>query len=122
MLSLRSRRGGRRPSRPRVRSRRLKNRRGGAVPGAKHLEWSDLIDKDTQRFKPAAELRNLFRDAKITLDRPTATYCQSGGRAAVMAFGLELMGAKDVSNYYRSWAEWGNADDTPAVLPKRKRP
>lgn len=37
-----------------------------------------------------------------------------------MAFGLELMGAKDVSNYYRSWSEWGNADDTPVVLGKKK--
>ena len=30
-----------------------------------------------------------------------------------MVFGMELMGAKEVSNYYRSWAEWGNAEDTP---------
>jgi len=48
------------------------------------------------------------------------TYCQSGGRAAVMAFTLELMGAKDVANYYRSWSEWGNAEDTPIVRPKKK--
>ena len=27
------------------------------MPGALHLEWSDLLDKDTQRFKPADELR-----------------------------------------------------------------
>jgi 3-mercaptopyruvate sulfurtransferase SseA len=37
-----------------------------------------------------------------------------------MAFALELMGAKDVRNYYRSWAEWGNAEDTPVVQPKQK--
>jgi thiosulfate/3-mercaptopyruvate sulfurtransferase len=47
------------------------------------------------------------------------TYCQSGGRAAVLAFGLELMGAKDVRNYYKSWAEWGNAPDTPVEVPKK---
>jgi 3-mercaptopyruvate sulfurtransferase SseA len=29
------------------------------------------------------------------------------------------MGARDVRNYYRSWAEWGNADDTPVVKPKK---
>jgi 3-mercaptopyruvate sulfurtransferase SseA len=39
--------------------------------------------------------------------------CQSGGRASVMPFGLELMGTKDVANYYAGWSEWGNADDTP---------
>ena len=37
-----------------------------------------------------------------------------------MAFALELIGAKDVRNYYRSWSEWGNADDTPVVKPKGK--
>jgi 3-mercaptopyruvate sulfurtransferase SseA len=30
------------------------------------------------------------------------------------------MGAKDVSNYYRSWSEWGNSDDTPIVPGKPK--
>ena len=100
----------------------LSNKRAGAIPGAKQLEWSDLIDKDTQRFKSAAELAKLFAAASIDLARPTATHCQSGGRASVMAFGLELMGAKDVSNYYRSWSEWGNAADTPIVPGKPDQP
>jgi thiosulfate/3-mercaptopyruvate sulfurtransferase len=97
------------------------NKRAGSIPGAKHLEWSDLLDKDTQRFKSAEQIRQLFADAEIQLDQPTATHCQSGGRASVMAFALELMGAKDVSNYYKSWAEWGNADDTPIVPGKAKK-
>jgi thiosulfate/3-mercaptopyruvate sulfurtransferase len=29
------------------------------------------------------------------------------------------MGGADVRNYYRSWAEWGNAEDTPIVVPKK---
>ncbi len=37
-----------------------------------------------------------------------------------MAFALELMGSKDVSNYYPSWSEWGNADDTPVIQPEAK--
>ena len=93
-----------------------KNKRAGAIPGARHLEWSDLIDKKTQRFKSAEELRTLFREAGVALERPTATHCQSGGRAAVMAFAMELMGAASVSNYYASWGEWGNADDTPIIV------
>ena len=88
---------------------------------AKQLEWIDLLDKDTQRFKSAADLRKLFEEAGIALDRPTATHCQSGGRAAVMVFGMELMGANDVSNYYASWAEWSNAVDTPVVPGKAKQ-
>jgi thiosulfate/3-mercaptopyruvate sulfurtransferase len=98
-----------------------KNKRAGAIPGAKHLEWSDLIDHRTQRFKSPAQLGKLFQNAGINIQRPTATHCQSGGRASVMAFGMELMGAKAVSNYYASWAEWGNADDTPIVPGQAKK-
>jgi len=96
------------------------NERAGAIPGAKHLEWSDLIDSATGRFKSRDELSRLFRQAKIDPGRPTATHCQSGGRASVMAFGLELMGAKDVRNYYAGWSEWGNSEKTPVVVPEGK--
>lgn len=97
---------------------KLTNKRAGAIPGAKQLEWVDLIDKNTKRFKSSAELKKLFNGAGIDLTKTTATHCQSGGRAAVLAFGLELMGARDVSNYYQSWSEWGNTDNTPVVPGK----
>jgi thiosulfate/3-mercaptopyruvate sulfurtransferase len=84
-------------------------KRNGAIPRAIHKEWTEVIDKRTQRFKSPEELAKLFHEAGIKLDHPSVTYCQSGGRAAVMAFALELMGAKSVRNYYRSWSEWGNA-------------
>jgi thiosulfate/3-mercaptopyruvate sulfurtransferase len=95
-------------------------KRNGAIPGAVNLEWSDLVDR-RGRFKSAAELAKLFQEAGIDPARPTITYCQSGGRASVVAFALELMGGRDVRNYYRSWAEWGNAEDTPIVKPKPKK-
>jgi 3-mercaptopyruvate sulfurtransferase SseA len=38
----------------------------------------------------------------------------------VLAFVVELMGGKEVRNYYRSWAEWGNAADTPIEKPQKK--
>jgi thiosulfate/3-mercaptopyruvate sulfurtransferase len=97
-----------------------KAKRNGAIPGAKHLEWSDTLDKKTGRFKSTAELTKLFQGAGIDPARPATTYCQSGGRAAVLAFVVELMGGKEVRNYYRSWAEWGNAEDTPIEKPKKK--
>lgn len=92
---------------------KLKNKRAGCVPGAAHLEWSELLDSTTGRFLPPDRLGKLMADRGIDLAKPQVTYCQGGGRAAVLAFGLELMGAKGVRNYYASWGEWGNADDTP---------
>jgi len=95
-------------------------KRNGAIPGAIHKEWNEVINKKTQRFKSPDELAKLLKDAGIDLNRPSVTYCQSGGRAAVMAFTLELMGAKWVCNYYKRWSEWGNAEDTPIEKPRAK--
>lgn len=97
------------------------NLRAGAMPGAKHLDWTELVDPQTHRFKPAQEMRRLFDEAGIDLGRPTATHCQSGGRASVMAFGLELLGAKKVRNYYKSWKEWGNSETTPIVAREQAK-
>jgi thiosulfate/3-mercaptopyruvate sulfurtransferase len=98
------------------------NKKGGAIPGAKHLEWSNVIDQETQRFKGPEDLNTLFGKAGIDLTVPTASHCNGGGRAAVMAFTLELMGAKAVRNYYRGWGEWGNSDRTPVVVPEKTAP
>jgi len=95
-------------------------KRNGAIPGAKHLEWSDLLNPTDRRFKSPSELSMLFKDAGVDLAQPMATHCQSGGRSSVMVFGLELMGAKDVSNYYQGWSEWGNRADTP-IKPGEKK-
>ena len=94
--------------------RKLSNR-GGHIPQAIRLEWSEFLEPQTQRFLPAEKLRDLLQSRKIDLTQPCLTYCQSGGRAAVVAFALELMGVKQVKNYYRSWSEWGNDPDTPIV-------
>lgn len=96
--------------------------RNGAIPGAIHLEWTECLDPKTKRFKTFEQLAQLLNERHIDVNKPAVTYCQSGGRAAVVAFALELMGGPQVKNYYRSWSEWGNTDDTPIqkVTPKKK--
>jgi thiosulfate/3-mercaptopyruvate sulfurtransferase len=96
-------------------------RRNGSIPGATHLEWTECIDPKTKRFKTPAELQRLFQDRNIDVNQPVVTYCQSGGRASVMAFTLELMGGRQVQNYYQSWSEWGNDPNTPIVKPSPKK-
>ena len=33
------------------------NKRVGHVPGTVHLEWFNLMDRDTHQFKPASDIR-----------------------------------------------------------------
>jgi thiosulfate/3-mercaptopyruvate sulfurtransferase len=91
--------------------------RGGRVPGAKHLEWKEFLDARGQ-FKPANEIAQLLVKRKISADEPAITYCQSGGRAALDAFALELMGFKNVKNYYGSWSEWSADEKLPVEKGK----
>jgi thiosulfate/3-mercaptopyruvate sulfurtransferase len=98
---------------------KLKNKKAGCVPGAVHIEWSDFLDPKTDKFVAPPDLAKLVKDRKVDLEKPNITYCQGGGRAAVAAFGLELAGAKNVRNYYASWAEWGNDPDTPVEVKKK---
>jgi thiosulfate/3-mercaptopyruvate sulfurtransferase len=49
-------------------------KRGGRIPGAVHLEWLNYVDKQTKVFKPAAELRAMFRQAGVTPAQEVVTY------------------------------------------------
>jgi thiosulfate/3-mercaptopyruvate sulfurtransferase len=49
-------------------------KRGGRVPGAVHLEWLNYVDGKTKEFKPAAELRAMFRQAGVVPEREIITY------------------------------------------------
>lgn len=95
-------------------------RRNGSIPGAMNVEWIECIDPKTKKIKSADDLQKLFQERKVDLNKPVITYCQSGGRASVMAFALELMGGNQVQNYYQSWAEWGNDPNTPIAKPAKK--
>ena len=49
--------------------------RGGAIPGAVHIEWTRNLGADGA-FKPAAELTAMYEEAGVTPDREVVSYCQ----------------------------------------------
>ena len=51
-----------------------RNRRVGHIPGAVHLEWFHLVDRQTHRFKPAAEIRRILAEHGITPGRAVYSY------------------------------------------------
>ena len=50
------------------------NRRAGHIPGAVHLEWHNVMERDSHRFKPAAEIRQLLTNHGITPDKAVFAY------------------------------------------------
>jgi thiosulfate/3-mercaptopyruvate sulfurtransferase len=61
-------------------------------------------------MKSVTELQNIFSEKGIDIEKPITATCGSGVTAAVILLGLELVGARDLSLYDGSWAEY-------AVMP-----
>lgn len=88
--------------------------RGGHIPGAKNIPWSQAVNDSDGTFKQADELRNLYESKAITPDKEVIAYCRIGERSSHTWFVLKyLLGYPDVKNYDGSWTEWGNMIDNP---------
>jgi thiosulfate/3-mercaptopyruvate sulfurtransferase len=95
----------------------VRAKRGGAIPGAKHIEWTKNLD-ERGAFKPATELQRMYEQAGITPDREVITYCQGGYRGAHAYLALRLLGYPRVRSYIGSWKEWGDREDLPIEKPQ----
>jgi thiosulfate/3-mercaptopyruvate sulfurtransferase len=83
--------------------------RSGHMPGATSLPFTELVADG--RLRPPAELREIFAAKGLDITQPITTTCGSGVTAAVLALGLELAGATQVSLYDGSWAEYAQHPD-----------
>ena len=92
--------------------------RGGAIPGAIHIEWTDNLDA-SGKFKSNTELQAMYGKAGITPEKEVLSYCQGGYRAAHSYVALRLVGFPKVRNYIGSWKEWGDRTDLPIETPKK---
>jgi thiosulfate/3-mercaptopyruvate sulfurtransferase len=87
----------------------------GHIPNAVNIPWADLIDAESGAFIAPQPLAARFAAAGIDLQRPIVTTCASGITSCVVALGLYLLGHTTAAVYDGSWAEWGLAEDTPAI-------
>ncbi len=96
----------------------VRAKRGGAIPGAVHLEWTNNLTPDGT-YKSADELKTMYEALGVTTDREVVTYCQGGYRAAHTYLALRLAGFPRVRNYTGSWKEWGDSEGLPVERPRR---
>jgi thiosulfate/3-mercaptopyruvate sulfurtransferase len=86
----------------------------GHMPGAVSLPFTELLDRG--RYLREDRLRAVFLAKGVDIDQPITTSCGSGVTAAAIALGLELVGAREVSVYDGSWAEYAQRPE--AVILK----
>lgn len=100
--------------------RNIRAARGGAIPGAIHIEWTQNLDANG-RYKSVAELKAMYEKVGITADKEAIPYCQGGYRSAHTYLALRLCGFPKIRNYLGSWGEWGNRPELPIEKPWEKR-
>ena len=87
--------------------------RGGHIPGARNIPWSQAANLDGT-FKSADELRALYAGQGVTPDKAVVAYCRIGERSSHTWFVLtRLLGYPEVKNYDGSWTEWGSLVNVP---------
>ena len=93
--------------------------RPGTIPGARHLEWSDLVEPVTGRFRPTPDVLQLLKDRGIDLNRPIVTFSNTRSRSSSIAFPLELAGAIQTRVFETGVKSWGSDPNNPIVVPKQ---
>jgi len=89
--------------------------RGGHIPGAKNIPWSQAVNESNGMFKSAEELRQIYQTGNgFNPEDELIAYCRIGERSSHTWFVLTyLLGFTDVRNYDGSWTEWGNLVGSP---------
>ncbi|WP_440770502.1 rhodanese-like domain-containing protein [Natronorubrum sp. DTA28] len=80
------------------------------IPGAVQLGWEDLLEDDSGRLKPEAELETLLADRGIEPDDRVILYCNTARRLSHTYVVLRHLGYEDVAFYEGSLTDWVRAE------------
>jgi thiosulfate/3-mercaptopyruvate sulfurtransferase len=89
--------------------------RGGHIPGATHLNWTELQHEvdGVKVLKSESEIRQLLANNGITSNQEIIAHCQTGIRSSYATLVLQGLGHTEVKNYDGSWIEWANNPSLP---------
>ncbi|HEV8617528.1 MAG TPA: sulfurtransferase [Methylomirabilota bacterium] len=80
--------------------------RPGHIPSSVNVPYLELIDRETNTFRPPGELRAILERAGVLSAGRVITYCGGGIAATGVAFALALLGRPDAAVYDGSLSEW----------------
>ena len=91
--------------------------RGGHIPGATHLNWTELQHEinGVKVLRPEPEIHALLAAHGINDGQEIIAHCQTGIRSSYATLVLQALGYNQVKNYDGSWIEWANNPDLPIV-------
>lgn len=90
--------------------------RPGRIPGSVNAPWTELIDPDTNRFRPRPDLERALRTAGALGPAPVIAYCGGGISATVDLFALALLGREQARLYDGSLTEWTRNETLPVEV------
>ena len=90
--------------------------RPGHFPGSSNVPFAELVDPETHRYLPEAELSAAFSGALSTDPEQVITYCGGGIAASSAALVLSLLGVEDVAIYDGSMTEWAADPALPLIV------
>ncbi|KUP98032.1 sulfurtransferase [Thermobifida cellulosilytica] len=92
----------------------------GHIPTARNIPWAKVANEDGT-FKSDEELRKLYEEAGVDLNKEIIAYCRIGERSSIAWFALhELLDVPNVKNYDGSWTEYGSLVGVPVELGEAK--
>lgn len=91
-------------------------RRAGHIAGAASIPYPTVIDEETLKLKPLAELRAMFEAAGAEPGDLVVTYCHIGQQASLVYLAARRLGY-DARLYDGSFDEWSNREDLPVEWP-----
>ena len=78
----------------------------GKIPGSVHISWEKFFNPENHRPVNTEELKKMFSENNISVEKPVVYYCTGGIRSAYAWTVHQLSGLKPARNYEGGMADW----------------